>query len=55
MQQQFKFITLYADVPLAVFQTIRGNDEAAIMRRAFDKGRAMQRRTGKSIRMEAIL
>jgi len=55
MQQEFKFITLYADVPLTIFEMVRGNDEAAIMRRAFTHGRAMQQRTGKSIRVEAVI
>ena len=55
MQQEIKFITLYADVPLTIFETVRGNDEASIMRRAFTHGRAMQRRTGKSIRVEAVI
>jgi len=55
MNQEFKFITLYADVPLTVFQTIKGHDTATIMRRAFIHGRAMQQRTGKSIRVEAVI
>lgn len=55
MKQDFKFTACYAEVPLTVFETIRGHDEATIMRRAFAHGRAMQQRTGKSIRVEAVI
>lgn len=55
MNQEFKFITVYANEPITITETIKGPDEGCIWRGAMAYGRMIQALTRKSIRVEAVI